>query len=73
MQKWDVTLVIRFPVGCTVQPSEVGAGVAVDAYRVEVRPKGLPSEQIAAQCPDSPQLDQVILCCTLHVLNSQHA
>lgn len=58
-QPWNVTLVVRFPVGCTVPPAAVGAGIATDSYRVEVRPKPLPSPGIAATCPDGPALDQV--------------
>lgn len=59
LQAWSLTLVVRFPTGCTVRPAAVGAGVALDTYRVAVREKALPSAAAAAKCPDSPTLHKV--------------
>jgi hypothetical protein len=59
LQPWSVTVVVRFPTGCTVRPAAVGDGVALDTYRVEVREKALPSVAAAAKCPDSHTLDKV--------------
>ncbi len=67
-QAWDMTLVIRFPVGSRVRPSDVGAGVALDTYKVEVRPKPLPSPEIAATCPDSAALDEVGSCAAMYAV-----
>lgn len=59
LQAWSVTLVVRFPTGCTVPPASVGDGVALDTYRVAVHEKVLPSAAAAAKCPDSPALHKV--------------
>jgi hypothetical protein len=59
LQAWSVTLVVRFPTGCTVPPASFGDGVALDTYRVAVHERALPSAAAAAKCPDSPALHKV--------------